>query len=429
MWNYCATRQWKDLYFPQFHCERYRRAKLNRNNKMADNSSGGNTTAAGGVCSLGHQLAMNVAFTFFCLLGATTNVLILLVLRSKQFPATSSFTFMAGQAVYDLLACVGSIPMGVLECSIFTQQEFWVMRFYLCFLYYPLVRTFAACSIYTTLTMSVDRIVQLKIPTLYMGTRPARRAGVVLVGLYVALQALHFPFFFGYRIARDGTIPQTKWRQSAQFPVFMWIATVMVKMAPLVFVIPCNVWLTKLVIKFHKRRQRLISDRKSVRADRVCGGGEAGGQLRVSAMLLSVSLVYLACHVAEPFSHHAIYNAINGPNSDYTAGFRHFQIAMRVLEMVSYSTNLFPYVVCNPLFRGVLLADVFRCSHRRQVATGSGSARDDENTGSHLRTQATSVPMPRCDWRHLRRCRGVTDVICANAEVWLTSYVTMPRCD
>ena len=322
--------------------------------------TGNNTTevVSESGCPVESRVGMNVVYTSLCLLGTVTNILNLMVLRNRHFPViSSSFTFMTGLAVFDLITCFCSIPMGLQPCNLFSEEMIWTFRFYLCYFYYPVVRAIGACSVFTTLAMSLDRIVQLKWPTAFMGTKPTRKAVVVMCCLYVALQTIHIPFFFGYKIKSNGHIVKTEWRLSKQFPIFMWISIVVVKIVPIVLVIMVNIWLTKLVIQISHKREKLI-DRKGGKPKKE--RSDSSGQMRVTFMLLTVAVIYLFCQILEPFSHHIIFEAIFGKDSDQTRGYSIFRIVIMVLEMLSYSTNFFPYVICNLVFRRVLLVNVLK---------------------------------------------------------------------
>ena len=330
-------------------------------------------------CPIEYRVGYNVIYLFLCVLGIVTNILNLIVLSSRRFRInSSSFTYMRGLAVFDWLTCVLSIPYGIAKCNIMTRTGVLLFRFYICFIYFPIVSATGACSVFITLAMSIDRLVQLKLPFLKMGTKSSRNAAITTALLYFSSQIIHMPFFFGYTLDRTGLAIPTPWRMSKQFDVFMWISTILVRIVPIIGIFIVNVSLAIVLHQVWRKRQKVHQQpvEKSKTTTGVHGSGnrdqhDQGGHLRVTLTLMAVALIYLVCMIPEPFSHAVIFEAIGGPCSDETRGFRVFRVVVKLLELITYSTNFFPYVICNTMFRQVLVDNVCRCKPVNNVGLQS----------------------------------------------------------
>ena len=327
-------------------------------------------------CALEFRIGSNFVNPLVCVVGVVTNALNLAVFYNRHFKLiSSSVTYMKALAFVDGLTCLLSVPYGLGVCNVLTDLElFWWYRSYICFIYYPIVRTTGACSVYVTLAMTIDRLFQLKRPADVVhgnSTKSAKNASIAVVTIYILLQILHLPFFFVYTVNKEGHVVKTKWRSDKGFPVYMWISNVLVKLIPIICIIPVNMWLVKILVDISQRRRELKENNKVKQDGQTLSDnkGCSRGQRRVTLMLLVVSVVFVVCQGPALFGHAVIYNALAGPCGAFSRGYRIFTIVVKILELVTFASNFVPYVICNAMFRQVLMNHVCNCRRNNRITS------------------------------------------------------------
>ena len=93
--------------------------------------------------------------------------------------------------------------------------------------------------------------------------------------------------------------------------------------------------------------------------------------MRATAMVVSISVVYVLCHFIEPFSHTGIYSSIFGKCKVYSKNHRILLVTTNITELFSYASNFYFYCIFNKQFRGVL---------RSIFCKNSGNQVSDQNT-------------------------------------------------
>ena len=283
--------------------------------------------------------------------GVVGNVLILLTLARDVF-ARSPYTFMTGIALLDLVNCVLTVPMGLLVCRCYTRDQKIYKDAYRLFVFLPLVNVFATSSVWTTLTLSVERLVAIGRP-LYVTDFKVR---LLMPCLFFVAFVLHAPLFFAYSFDhKSDKYRPTDFKLSAGFAIYMWVRTILCKFLPIAGIVGCSVMLF-LVVRSARRRHSII-------APGDCGS--ARGPTHATKMLMATNAIYVVCHVMEPLTHRDIFSAIFGDSRRLL--FIGVQMVSNILELFSFASNIVPYYFFNSLFRHALCL-VLRCRPLARVA-------------------------------------------------------------
>ena len=73
-------------------------------------------------------------------------------------------------------------------------------------------------------------------------------------------------------------------------------------------------------------------------------------QTKMTAMLTSISTVFVICHSLEPFVHTPVYTSISGPCGIYSELYNFLVITVNVSEAISYASNFISYWIFNKQF-------------------------------------------------------------------------------
>ena len=349
-------------------------------------------------------LTKDIITTVARVVGLVTNILNIAVLVQRVFKG-STFAYMLILAVVDLMLCVITLPSSTFMCQI-RRADHIKYRFYMVFVFFPVGGIFSACSVWITMAMSVDRLLHILSPTLSARLCTVKASRIVCFCLFLAAVALHMPLFFAYIIHESRGPIKGPFRRSPQFVVYVWILTFAVKFLPVLFVIVINACLVRVVIGAIIQRQKIFHENQYKSGDRNAAATRGrdhqharsdAGHVRTTWMLIFVSFIYLICHVPEAFSYDAIYTAINGPCSRHSRAFNIFAMVTSFLEMTSYATNIFPYVICSVLFRRVLVKTL-TCRgasnhHEGSVTDPRSKLHTSSRTVNHERSKATGNHM------------------------------------
>ena len=77
-------------------------------------------------------------------------------------------------------------------------------------------------------------------------------------------------------------------------------------------------------------------------------------QMKITAMVVSISVVILICHILEPFSHTALFTSLFGVCSMHGVGHTVLLTTTNILETISYASNFLFYCIFNQQFAKTL---------------------------------------------------------------------------
>ena len=287
------------------------------------------------------------------IMGIITNILNLLVLHHQQFRVrVTAFTLLRAMAVADLCACLTIFPIGLCRC-IYPTGGTWqthLQQFYEIYIYLPLSNWFGCSSVWLTTVVSFERYfcVAYPIKAKYMWTLPVARW--IIGGIFFSAFLMYLPYFFLREIEDEPPPGYTEWGTSAGAEVYSWIRMVIVKTIPTTVVAVLNGMLLAHIWRLNKRRKTIVQP---------AGGSKTNNsrnqlQFRATAMVVSISVVFVFCHIVEPFSHSGLFSTLFGLCSLYNDSHRVLLITTNIAEVFSYATNFYFYCLFNKQFRGVL---------------------------------------------------------------------------
>ena len=307
------------------------------------------------VCSTPPEKVMYGYFIpVICTTGVLLNIINISVFTRRTFTG-STFTFLAGLGVVDLLTLLLVAPIGAVRCDISPHPgENYLKRVYDTYVFLPVANSFATSSVWTTLAISVERLIILKYPTIANKVCSPCKARMCVITITICSFFMNFPYFFVRRIDNNFELKYTKFGTSYGFTVYSWIRTCFVKLIPIFTIAILN----GILIHFVRKSRRNSGNNgtkfpsKSVRM-----------QNRTTAMLITIALILILCHVIDPLSQSGIYRSIFGRCSTNTNHYNFVRALSNCLETFSYATNFFIYYTFHQQFRITLLSFI-RCRQR-----------------------------------------------------------------
>ena len=299
-------------------------------------------------------------YGYFCLhmpcalMGIVTNTLTLLVFHQRPFQArVTAYTLLQAMAVMDFITCFLILPIGFCRCIEPSEQwETYVQQFYDIYIYLPLCNTFGTASVFLTMFVSIERYMSVAHALKAKKLWSSRFTSLVIVMCLLCGFVINMPYFFLREISEEPPPGYTEWGQSNGSKVYSWIRMVIIKFIPISVVAFLNTLLIIAVWKLNKRHTRMVHPESS--SSSILARQQL--QMRVTAMVVSISIVYIACHLPEPFAHSGVFTTLFGECSRYGKGHRTLIITVNVLETFSYASNFFFYYKFNRQFACTLRA-------------------------------------------------------------------------
>ena len=307
-------------------------------------------------------------------LGTIFNIINLFVFYQKSFHskiASATLTYLTGLAVADAVASFGFILLGPSRChpDVSSGLKF-VWNLYEMFIFLPFVNTFGQASVWITLVISAERCIFIKWYAGLTGNKdgicPSQTKAIVVTIFAVSI-IFNIPFWFYYDVSatfETGTTTVSNFGNSLIFEIWSWARVILGKIIPILGVIVSNVILMK-VTWMNTKKYRTINLATNMFQKR------QSAQERMTAMLLSISMVFAVSHAMEPFLIPSVYNEMAGPYSDLTDLYNTLLMIVNTTESVSFASNFISYCCFNRHFIKSL-KDMFRyfkckcCSKQRR---------------------------------------------------------------
>ncbi len=313
----------------------------------------GNCTEDYLVCSsLTEEIGYMYIIPVICSFGVVCNIIILIVFFKPSFRShmtSSTLTYLTGLAVADLLTAFVFLPIGLIRCIETTSHDArYAFNWYEKYLYRWLGNTFMTISVWTTLTITTERYLFL----LYHGgevsgqsmQRSAAGALTILAFIYILACGFNIPMFFYYdTVTGYDILDRSDFAKGTGYEAYSWIRMFVVKYIPMTLIAILNVALIKLM-RNSRRSLKIVIFPMAVYARRI------QAQNRVTAMLLSISTVFVVCNSLEPFIHASIYSTLFGECSLETREYETARMFGNMFETISYASNFVTYCVFNQVF-------------------------------------------------------------------------------
>ena len=217
----------------------------------------------------------------------------------------------------------------------------------------PVINTFEAVSIWITVTAAAERYFVVAFPIKSRNIcKDTYARGTILTLILIAL-FLNFPYFFYKRISDKNELAITYFGNSKSFKVFARSRLFLQKVIPILALSILNGLLLKAIYDVSKRRQHMLGPKSRQTTKQI-------DQYRLTKILITISFVFVVCHLAEPFARSEVYKTLFGENSLQTCDFIRFRFAANLLELISFSTNIFLYCICNKTFAEIVV-EKLRC--------------------------------------------------------------------
>ena len=252
------------------------------------------------------------------------------------------------------------MPKGIARCvSARYHWEYSIRQVYEVFIFLPLGNAFATASVWTTVSLSVERYITVKHHILSHRVWSVKRTRLCVILIFVLAVLINIPNFW-YRTTNFGErYPSVSdFGMSRGFYIFLWIRITLLKGLPFILILVFNALLVKAVREVNRRRRSMVfpltSDNRRQHL-----------QVRITAMMIAISVVFLLCHAMEPFVHAPVYAAIHGECRLGTKAYVVQRAVANTLEVFSFSSNFFFYCIFHKQFVSTLKLMFPACHDRR----------------------------------------------------------------
>jgi hypothetical protein len=311
-------------------------------------------------------------YTPLCYIGVILNILNLVVFtrRTGKMKQTT-FTFLKALALYDLTYCMICGPIGAVRCVPPSHSwELYWRSYYEVYVYLPVSNTFASASVYLTVAISVERFISIKYPAWSRSICVQSKAIACIVCCFVAGLGMNMPYFFEKAVDEEGHVIFTEFGSSPEVEMYSWVRLVLNKIVPIILVVVFNVMLVVTVIGSTKQNRSVVLP-NTVQARRQYQ------QTRLTIMMISISAVFVVCHIMEPFAHSGLYKAAFGPCGVYTLAYKIIRVVVNTLEVFSFASNFIFYCIFNTEFLHILRLRICCCLLKK---IGPAVSSDDGET-------------------------------------------------
>ena len=291
--------------------------------------------------------------TGICTLGTVFNVMNLCVFHKKSFKtkiSPSTLHYLTGLAIADATASFSMLSLGLSRCIHLgntTLGHFW--NVYQMFIFLPVSNSFGTASVWITLIISAERCIFIT----WCSGLACHREGLcpnntrtITIAIFVVAFIFNIPFWFDYDIdvtLATGVLTFSEFSKSTFYEVWLWIRIFVVKIIPICAVVIFNCILLKTT--------RINNDKyKIMNVPPVMSKKRQTAQTRMTAMLTSISTVFVICHSLEPFVHTPIYTSIAGACGIYSELYNFLVVTVNVSEAISYASNFVSYWIFNKQF-------------------------------------------------------------------------------
>ncbi|THD27598.1 G-protein coupled receptor [Fasciola hepatica] len=218
-----------------------------------------------------------VVQTVVCLVGASLNILNVVVFSHRQFTA-SPYIFMTALAVADAGILLVHLPFGLLRCDrriyLCTTYVFkWLrpyLSYYVTYVGFELGNMLEALSAWITVFISTERYITIRWPHLSKLKFSRGQAKRQVVWIAIAAVTFHLPLFFVLEVRhvtraidnnqtrRFQTTSLTQFGSSVYYYSYTWIRFILVQFIPLVTLCVMNSLLLSLIWTSYRNQREYM---------------------------------------------------------------------------------------------------------------------------------------------------------------------------
>ena len=198
-------------------------------------------------------------------------------------------------------------------------------------------------SVWITLIISAERCIFITwfvgIPGNKNGRCPNNTKAIV-ISVFMVSFVFNIPFWFDYDVdvsLSTGILAFSEFSESTFYEVWLWIRLLLVKILPIGAVVIFN-----CIPTWDNSRKCNLMNIPTVMSKK-----RQNAQTRMTAMLTSISTVFLICHSLESFVRTPVYTSIAGHGSTHTDLYNILVVTVNIAE--SFASNFISYWVFNSL--------------------------------------------------------------------------------
>ena len=287
-----------------------------------------------------------------CCLGICFNTLVLLVFHRFSFRTQmtpSLIIYLTGLTIADLFNTLVALPLGFVRCIDAPSPEVQhVFNFYERYLWVALGNITMTSSIWITLIITTERFLFLyssggEITGQSMGRSSSSAAWILTIVIILATLLCIPLFFYLGDISVDYPVEISDFARSTGYEVYSWIRMFIVQLIPITSVAALNIALIR-IIKVNKKNMRHMVLPFAVFAQRI------QSQNKITAMMLSISCVFVFGNLLEPFTKVSIVTSMFGECSTESSEYETFKMFSNMLLMVTYASNFVSYCLFHDVF-------------------------------------------------------------------------------
>ena len=257
--------------------------------------------------------------------------------------------YLTGFTIADLFNALVALPLGFVRCIDAPSPEVQhVFNFYERYLWVAMGNITMTSSIWITLIITTERFVFLynsggEISGQTMRRSPSSATWILTI-VFILATLLCIPLFFYLGdISVDYPVKISDFARSTGYEVYSWIRMFIVQLIPITSVTVLNIALIR-IIKVNKKNMRHMVLPFAVFANRI------QSQNKITAMLLSISSVFVLGNLLEPFTKVSIVTSMFGECSTESSEYETFKMFSNMFLMVSYASNFVSYCIFHDVF-------------------------------------------------------------------------------
>lgn len=325
------------------------------------------STDGAGMCGSTLVYVGNVVLTpMICLTGIIFNMINLFIFTRNIFQMKDSFLVcLVSLAFADLMTLIFALPGGLIRC--FPQSDTtiqYVMNIYEVYIFLPITNMFGTSSVWITLGVATERYIQVGHPHVAKVLCDKTHAIFAIVITFVLAIIFNFPIFFSRRVTYEG-IQTTDFGKGSGYLDYLWTRMFIAKIIPVMCVAFVNSLLIQSVWVQKSRSQSLVFPAaKRVRRQQ--------SQNKITAMLLSITGVFIVCNILEPFAHLQICPHVFGLCASVDGTCDIVSVIANNLESIAFASNFVSYCIFNNQFVQVLQGRIC-CKNILTIDTSSAT--------------------------------------------------------
>ena len=167
---------------------------------------------------------------------------------------------------------------------------------------------------------------------------------IVLVVIFVSAAGCSAPLFLFYGdISGEQPAQKSEFAKSVGYGVYAWIRLFIVNLIPMMAISMFNIALIRNIRENNKRLKELGFS-TTIYTKRM------QSQNQLTIMLLSISVVFVLCHLLELLLESSIFTSVFGEGSLETAEYETMRMFGNWLESLTWASSFVSYCAFNPMF-------------------------------------------------------------------------------